>query len=399
MAIRYFTLIDGRLSSGKYSKRTTLHPIKAMRLLNTLLSTTLLGLAAAITCQHASADWLLSQPGWNHSFPADHSNHPGFKTEWWYFTGNLRNDSGDEFGYQLTFFRQGVLDPSRTVPEGSRFIQRDMKFAHFAVSSITEKKFHHFQKVSRGAFSEAGFDKGSTITWIDDWSCERTGLHSFRLKASSENILVDLQINSSAPPLLHGENGLSRKSAGEGRASHYYSLTRMNTIGTLSLNGAAHHVRGLTWFDHEWATNQLDSHQAGWDWFSLQCDDGSDLMLFQIRTTNGGRDPFSSGTWTDASGNQVHIREEDFFLEPVEWWTSPKTKAQYPVSWKIRIPGLGIDLLIAARFPSQELAIEPIAYWEGAVAAKGMKDNQPLRAKGYLEMTGYAGRIVGMQAP
>lgn len=364
-----------------------------------LLRIAFLAMAAAISLQSASADWRLSLPGWNHSFPKDHGSHPDFKTEWWYFTGNLRDGAGNEFGYQLTFFRQGVLDPSRSVPEGSRFVQRDMKFAHFAVSSISEKKFHHFQKVSRGAFGEAGFDKGTTIAWIDDWSCERTGLHSFQLKASGEDVSIDLHVASNTAPVLHGENGLSRKSAGEGRASHYYSLTRMETTGTVTLGDTTGTVRGLTWFDHEWATNQLDSHQEGWDWFSMQCDDGSDLMLFQIRTADGGRDPFSSGTWIDASGNQRHIREDEFVLEPVEWWSSPKTKAKYPVAWRIRIIPLDLELRATARFPSQELAIDPVSYWEGAISATGTLAGRPLTAKGYLEMTGYAGRIVGMQAP
>ncbi len=366
--------------------------------MKTLLSV-LFVLVAALPAAPASDSWLLSLPGWKHTFPADHGSHPGFKTEWWYFTGNLRDTRGDEFGYQLTFFRQGVIPPARDLPEGSRFIQRDMKFAHFAVSSIAEKKFHHFQKVARGAFGEAGFDKGSVIAWIDDWSCERTGLHSFRLKASGDGVRIDLEASSATPPVLHGENGLSRKSSGEGRASHYYSLPRMHTTGTIEIDGSTREVQGLTWFDHEWATNQLDSHQSGWDWFSLQCDDGSDLMLFQIRTNSGGRDPFSSGTWIDASGKQVHIRKQDFELEPVEWWTSPKTKAKYPIAWKIRIPSLSIELLASARFPSQELAIEPISYWEGAISATGSREGRPLAAKGYLEMTGYAGRIVGMQAP
>lgn len=366
-----------------------------MRLWTVALGTVLL----AITLQGALADWRLSLPGWNHTFPADHGSHAGFKTEWWYFTGNLRDQKGNEFGYQLTFFRQGVIAPSDPVPEGSRFIQRDMKFAHFAVSSISEKKFHHFQKISRGAFGDAGFDKGSTIAWIDDWSCERTGLHEFRLKASGDGLRLDLLVASATPPVLHGENGLSRKSAGAGRASHYYSLTRMKTSGTITIGDTSREVQGLTWFDHEWATNQLDAHQEGWDWFSLQCDDGSDLMLFQIRTANGGRDPFSSGTWIDASGNQHHIREEDFDLEPIEWWTSPETKANYPVAWNIRIPRLDLELRASARFPSQELAIAPFSYWEGAISAQGRRAGRALAAKGYLEMTGYAGRIVGMQAP
>ncbi len=356
-------------------------------------STLLRLLCLLLIVSKAHADWRVALPGWDYQFPSDHGSHPGFKTEWWYFTGNLRAKGGEELGYQLTFFRQGVTEPSQPLPT-SRFIQRDVKFAHFAVSDISRKKFHHFQKLSRGAFGDAGFDDGARIAWIENWSCERTGLHDFHLKAEQDGISVDLKLVSPTDPVIHGREGVSQKAAGEGRASHYYSLTRMKTSGTVGIDGVEYPVEGLTWFDHEWATNQLASHQSGWDWFSLQFEEGGELMLFQIRTKDGGRDEFSSGTFVDASGVAQKIELSDFELEPIEWWTSAESKGRYPVAWKIRIPKQGLDLIVKARFPKQELASAPFAYWEGTVSVEGSR-----RGRGYLEMTGYAGRIVGMQAP
>ena len=341
------------------------------------------------------AQWKAALPSWNYEFPKDHGSHPDFKTEWWYFTGNVRTQEGLEFGYQLTFFRQGIIDPQSLIPK-SRFIQRDMKFAHFAVSDLSSKKFRHFQNLSRGAYGEAGFDDEDRLAWIENWTCERTGEHSFRLKAADTGVALDLLLESPRAPVIHGSNGISQKSEGLGRASHYYSLTRMKTKGSIEIDGRQHLLTGETWFDHEWATNQLAANQTGWDWFSLQLEDGSDLMLFQIRTKEGGRDPYSSGTVVSQSGESQKIRLSDFDLAPVDWWTSPHTKAKYPIAWKISIPNM--ELTVRARFPDQELASQPFSYWEGAVTAEGTNHGQPVTGKGYLEMTGYSGRIVGMQA-
>ncbi len=343
----------------------------------------------------AHAQWKAALPGWNYEFPKDHGSHPDFKTEWWYFTGNVRTQEGLEFGYQLTFFRQGIIDPQSIIPK-SRFIQRDMKFAHFAVSDLSSKKFRHFQKLSRGAYGEAGFDDEDRLAWIENWTCERTGEHSFRLKAADTGVALDLLLESPRAPVIHGSNGISQKSEGLGRASHYYSLTRMKTKGSIEIDGRQHLLTGETWFDHEWATNQLAANQTGWDWFSLQLDDGSDLMLFQIRTKEGGRDPYSSGTLISQTGESQKIHHSDFDLVPVDWWTSPHTKAKYPIAWKISIPNM--ELTVRARFQDQELASQPFSYWEGAVTAEGTNHGQPVTGKGYLEMTGYSGRIVGMQA-
>lgn len=350
-----------------------------------------------VPCVHA--EWKTALPGWKYKFPRDHGNHPGFKTEWWYFTGNLKTSDGREFGYQLTFFRQGIQPPDAPAA-ASRFVTRDFKFAHFTVSEVTGRKFHFFQKLSRGAFGEAGFDEGSRLAWIDEWSCETNGPHSFRLSAKSEGIELELDLNSEKSPVIHGENGVSQKAEGEGRASHYYSVARLKSEGSLRIAGQDHKVTGTSWFDHEWATNQLAPHQIGWDWFSIQLDDNSELMLFQLRTNSGARDEHSSGTFVDSKGSVIAIVESDFRLTPTgRKWKSPKTGAEYPTSWRVEIPKLALSLEVRAALDDQELYLKPISYWEGAIRAEGTKANSPIRGSGYLEMTGYAGAIVGMQQP
>ncbi len=344
------------------------------------------------------AGWKPALAGWNYQFPADHGSHPDFKTEWWYFTGNLRSAAGKDFGYQLTFFRQGVREPG-AVSATSRFVVNDVSFAHFAVSEIGPGKFHHFQQLARGAFGEAGFDKGDRVAWIRDWECVRTGPHAFRLSAKAEGVAIELDLSSAKSPVIHGREGISQKSEGEGRASHYYSLSRLDTKGRLTIDGTTHEVVGTSWFDHEWATNQLAAHQKGWDWFSLQFQDGTELMVFQIRTDDEKQDPHSSGTFVFEDGSDLKIGQAGFTLEPLAWWRSEKTGGHYPVEWHLSVPALDLSLEIKARFRQQELTAEPFVYWEGAVEATGIRKGQTVAAKGYLEMTGYAGRIIGLQAP
>jgi len=345
-----------------------------------------------------AGDWKVSLPGWKYDFPADHGNHEGFKTEWWYFTGNVADAKRREFGYQLTFFRQGILPPGEQTATTSRFIARNIQFAHFAVSDLSADGFHFAQKLSRGAYGEAGFDGKAGLAWIKGWSCERLGEHSFRLRADSEEASIDLTLESTKEPVFHGSDGISQKAEGVGRASHYYSLTRMKTQGTVTTPSGTFEVEGLSWFDHEWATNQLAPHQIGWDWFSIHFADGSDLMMFQIRTKDGGRDPFSSGTFVAADGTQTAITNADFELKPGRTWKSRASGGEYPVDWKLTIRRLNLDLQISAAMDAQELFLQPIAYWEGAIRVKGKKSGSPILGSGYLEMTGYGSPIVGMQA-
>ncbi len=345
-----------------------------------------------------AADWKPAVPGWEYSFPGDHGNHDGFKTEWWYFTGNLQDATGREFGYQLTFFRQGIIPPGKHPEASSQFLSRDIYFAHFAVSEISDGRFHFAQRLSRGAFGEAGLGDKYRLAWIKGWECELIGEHNFRISAKDGKHAIDLKLQPGKEPVIHGTDGISRKGEGEGRASHYYSLTRLKTSGVVTTPDGSFDVTGSSWFDHEWATNQLAPHQTGWDWFSLHFEDGSDLMIFQIRTKDGGRDIHSGGTFIGADGKITAITNDMFDLTPGTLWKSPSSKGEYPVTWSLKIPSLDMNLNISAAQKNQELLLSPISYWEGAIRAEGISRQKSISGKGYLEMTGYGSPIVGMQA-
>jgi predicted secreted hydrolase len=344
----------------------------------------------------AQTPWRLALPGWHYEFPRDHAPHPDFKTEWWYFTGEVRSADGHRFGYQLTFFRQGIRPPDERGTTTSRFIVDDLKFAHFALSDLGGKQFHFFQKTSRGSFGEAGFEADARLAWIDDWTLQSHGDAGFTLRATAADLSLTLELRNAKPWALHGENGVSQKAEGEGSASHYYSGTRLATTGSLRMEQRDFAVTGESWFDHEWATNQLAEDQVGWDWFSLQFDDGSVLMLYQMRLRDDGIDPASSGTFIARDGTSQHLRREDYVLRPLDFWTSPATKARYPIAWELRVSGLGLTARITTPLASQELVLKPNAYWEGLIDIAGDQGGKPLRGHGYLELTGYAGALVGL---
>ena len=341
-----------------------------------------------------SAEWQLALPGWKYAFPRDHELHREFKTEWWYFTGNLRAADGHRFGYQLTFFRQGVRLPD--APNvASRFVLNDFKFAHFAISDLTGERYHFRQKISRGAFGEAGFG-AEKLAWIEDWNLQLAADGTFQLRARDADLSLSLLLNAEKPWAIHGENGVSQKAVGEGHASHYYSGTRMKTSGSLAISGREFAVTGESWFDHEWATNQLTQEQIGWNWFSLQLNDGTELMLYQMRTRDGGSDPASSGTFIARDGSTRHLRRDDWQLTAREFWTSKETGGRYPIAWEIAVPALDLKLKVTTALENQELVLKPIAYWEGAIELTGTRAGKSVRGHGYLELTGYAGALVGL---
>ncbi len=167
----------------------------------------------------------------------------------------------------------------------------------------------------------------------------------------------------------------------------------MQAEGTLAVAGAAGRVEGLAWMDHEFGSNQLGEEQVGWDWFGLQFDDGSELMLYRLRLKGGGTEPRSSGTLVRADGSSVHLPLSVFRLTPLATWTSRASGATYPIRWRVEVPASGIDLTVEASLPDQELRTEGatgVTYWEGSVTARGVKAGRPAEARGYLEMTGYA---------
>ncbi|MBZ0168721.1 Hydroxyneurosporene synthase (CrtC) [Candidatus Methylomirabilis lanthanidiphila] len=330
-------------------------------------------------------------PGYRFAFPRDHASHPDFKTEWWYYSGHLQTEDGQRFGYQLTFFRVGV-DPSLRGDSRSRWAVRDLHLAHFAISDLTQRRFQFWERRSRGALDSAGALTAGFKVWNGPW--EASGDEKVHhVTARAEGYAIDLTLTPTKPPAIHGSHGVSQKAAGPGRASHYYSLTNMATEGTLTLTGKPRTVTGSTWMDHEFGSNQLTESQVGWDWFAIQLEDGAELMLYQLRLTDGRADPHSSGSLIHPDGQVEHLPFSAFRLTPQEVWQSPKSGGRYPIRWQIQVPGRDLDLSVQAAFPDQELDTRGstlVTYWEGSVAISGTAGNRPIAGVGYLEMTGYA---------
>jgi predicted secreted hydrolase len=350
----------------------------------------------------SSPVWREAAPGYQFSFPRDHRAHMDSRIEWWYYTGNLETKSGRRFGYQLTFFRVGVV---REPANSSRWALRDLHMAHFAISDIESQAFHSFERINRAGIGWAGADtvdwntpvaehsaKSTVRVWNEDWDARiEDGSHT--LRAAEGGFSIAMTLRPSKPEVIHGEKGISQKGPSAENASHYYSLTRLESSGLIEVEGESFEVSGLSWMDHEFGTSFLYDQQAGWDWFSIHLQDGRDLMLLKNRRRDGSIDSSSSGTLIDAGGNATHLNSEDFSLEPGEHWRSSKSGAEYPTAWKIHLPGYGLLLTVTAEIEDQELHTPEstaVTYWEGPVSIRGADGNRPVRGVGYLEMTGYA---------
>lgn len=319
-------------------------------------------------------------PGYRYSFPRDHFAHGDFRTEWWYYTGNLRSSEGKRFGFELVFFRQGARGDAAENRSAWRI--DDAYLAHLALTDIDGKRFYPHERLNRAGPGIAGASFEQRRVWNGNWSAQWNGERQ-RLTATAEEFNFALEAEAAKPLVIHGANGVSQKAEGAGKASHYVSFPRLKVTGGLQVEGARYRVSGMAWMDHEWFTHQLDPSQVGWDWFSVQLDDNRELMLFQLRTKTGTIDPNSSGTYVDRQGMAHHLSLHEFSLEPGRYWVSEKTRARYPVSWRIRVPSLGLDVQCDAALDNQELTAGTV-YWEGAVRYSGSAGGV-----GYLEMTGY----------
>lgn len=354
---------------------------------------TLLGLTALVFLA-SSFTYKPALPGRKLSFPEDHFSHPDFKTEWWYYTGHFETAGGRKYGYQVTFFRFGLRD-RQTDDKTKPPLFTDLYMAHFALSDKQAKKFFFRERANRGYEGKAGAAVDHYLVWNEDWKVEGKGGNHF-IEARDRNIALKLKLTSLKPPVLHGESGLSRKGEGEGRASHYYSLTRLKTEGELEIAGQKEKVSGFSWMDHEFGSNQLREDQVGWDWFSLQLDNQTELMLYVIRRKDGSPDPYSSGTLVLPDGTTRHLKLQEFLVEQKGKWKSPNSDGTYPMGWKIQVSSERISLEILPSFPEQELDTRKstrVTYWEGAVDVRGSVRQKAVRGLGYVEMTGYAGKL------
>lgn len=314
-------------------------------------------------------------------FPKDAGSHDGFRTEWWYYTGNLKNNQGRHFGYQLTFFRQALS--CEPVKGASKWRTRQLYFAHFAVTDTRSGTFYSNLRMNRQSLGIAGSQQNPYTVWVDDWRVRQVN-DRLVLTARGDEILLELVLTQEKPVILQGNQGLSRKGRKPFNASFYYSLPRLKTSGTLQVGPDIHKVDGNTWFDHEWSTSALDADVSGWDWFSAHLDDGRDFMVCQIRKPDGTPNNYGFGSLCFPDGTYEILNKDDFTIQTKGYWTSPATGRRYPGAWEITLPGHGIKMAVTPVIPNQE-HIHMFPYWEGAARFSGKEIN----GFGYVELTGY----------
>lgn len=338
-------------------------------------------------------------PGYQYSFPRDFNSHDDFRIEWWYYTGNLLDDSSRQFGYQLTFFRV-ALDPEKALANPSSWKIDHIYFAHMTVSDMDGDQFYFFERINRPSLGLAGAESDKLLVWNEDWVLKQEGPGQ-RLVASEDGTGLDLTLVPGKPLVMHGKEGISQKGEGEGNASHYFSFTRMATTGTVTIKGKPYRVSGTSWMDHEYSSNQLNSKQIGWDWFSFKLDDGTELMLYQIRLKDGGIDPYSSGTQVSSAGKPQHLKRGSYEIRSTGQWKSEHSGIEYPSGWSIHVPELDLHLTVKPDMEDQELyELRSInrSYWEGSVSVSGQSNGEPVNGKGYVELVGY-GKALEEQLP
>jgi predicted secreted hydrolase len=355
-------------------------------------------------------------------FPEDHGAHPDYRSEWWYFTGNLEDEEGARYGFQFTIFRGALAPPpaetGRAIPAGvtdgamdggsvsesalTSWDTRQVYLGHFTVTDVEGEAFREFERYTRGAAGLAGAESDPFRVWLDDWEVrsvpgdpgEGDPVWPMRLLARDTAVALDLELVPRKPPVLQGDRGLSQKGSAPGNASYYYSYTRLEAEGTVEVEGRPVPVRGTAWLDREWSTSALSDGQVGWDWFALQLSDGRDVMVYQLRRADGSPDPLSKGVVVQADGSARTLPLDAFEVEPTGSWASPIDGSVYPSGWRVRLPSEGLDLVVDPVLQDQELEVS-FRYWEGAVDVTGSADGTEVTGRGYVELTGYAGAEAG----
>ena len=325
-------------------------------------------------------------------FPDAFGAHPDTRIEWWYVTGALEA-AARTWGFQITFFRAttGIAASS------SRFAARELVFAHTAVSDLAQRRLRHDQRIARSGFGIAEASVGATALKVRDWTLDRREVdHRSRYAARAASdvgaFAFDLALVATQPILLQGAGGWSRKGPRSEQTSRYYSEPQLEVTGTLALDGRPFQVTGRAWLDHEWSDAFLDREAVGWDWIGMNLDDGAALTAFRLRRADGSA-LWSGGSFRTAGGTTRDFADGEVVLTPGRMWTSPASSARYPVEWTVATP--------AGRFTvrslqdDQELdsrASTGSIYWEGLSLLADANGKRV--GRGYLEMTGYAQRLV-----
>jgi len=325
--------------------------------------------------------------------PRDLFAHRNAQTEWWYYTGHAETDAGNRFGFELVFFKRRTdLDKFGFVP--LRLLGNPIYFAHFAITDYKNEKFSYSHRKS----SNGWFDRPASASEkhfhlrLGDWSLrESNGNHILRA-AIGEDVTFEATLTPKKKLILNGKDkdGVSFKDKNE--ASRYFSYTRMEMEGDITWNGETEHFTGFSWMDREFGTWTPTENQKGWDWFSIQLDNETELMCYQLRNSTNGISPYSSGVFVGKDGEYTPLSNDDFTIEPTGYWKSHRTKATYPSGWKIKVEKYELDLTVDPILEDQELdtrGTTMIVYWEGACSVKGKSKGKNVSGNAYVELVGY----------
>ena len=324
------------------------------------------------------------------SFPRDHASHDEFRSEWWYFTGNLDAADGRHFGFELTFFRLG-LAPANAEPRASAWATKQVWMANFTITDVRGGRFLSAERFARGALGLAGAMAPPFRVWVQDWSVVGNAdgrSAELALRAKDERFAASLALEAIAPIAAHGDRGFDVKGPEAGNASLYYSFPRLSAHGSIELDGTSVDVSGTAWMDREWSTSALSSGVVGWAWFGLQLSDGRELMFYRLRQSDGTANRYSAGSLIERDGTITRLRVDDVESQPIAYWTSERTHVTYPLAWRISVPTQGLALSVEPYLEDQEID-RAVRYWEGAVRVSGTAHEAPIEGQGYLELAGY----------
>jgi predicted secreted hydrolase len=346
------------------------------------------------TAVPAEGDYRRALPGYEFQFPRDHGSHPDFRTEWWYFTGNVATDSGRRFGYKLTFFRSALVPPGGGVEHLSTLASNQLYVAHFAISDFESRGHMVWERLGRPGLGQAGASTERLEVFNGDWRLEMDDEGAMTLRAPEGDFGIDLRLVPAKPFVIHGVDGAHQKTPEAGEASHYISHTRLTTTGTIRWQGVDHAITGLSWKDQEFGSSQLGEENIGWDWFAIQLDSGDDIMVFHLRRRDGTINPFRTGGWVLPDGTLVPLPGDAYTIRHTATWKSAKSGAVYPMGWEITFPSHDGMLVVTPVFEDQEMDTTRYTntyYWEGAVTINGTWQGRPVSGRGYVELVGYAG--------
>lgn len=322
-------------------------------------------------------------------FPRDHGAHPEYRTEWWYLTGQL-DTQPQPVGIQITFFRARTpIDPANP----SRFAAHQLVIAHAAIADPQRGSLLKDERVARAGFGLAQASEADTDVQLDRWRFRREADGRYACDVPARGFTLRFSATPTQPLLLQGRDGFSQKGPRPEQSSYYYSQPQLRVDAQIERDGRTLTANGSAWLDHEWSTAVLDENGAGWDWIGMNLDDGSALTAFDIRRKGGGAPVYAYASLRAAGSARAQVFGSDAVrFEPLDRWTSPRTRADWPVAQRITVGSRVFET--RPLFPDQELdsrASTGAVYWEGAST---LLENGRRVGAGYLEMTGYLAPIV-----